>query len=101
MLVHAQTIGQGLEALAESHFDAVLLDLGLSDASGVQGLCRIREAAQGVPVVVLSGMVTHREAVEAIREGAADVLSKAEAAPGDVLRALRLAVVRALRLDAV
>ena len=47
----------------QAPFDMVLLDLGLPDVSGLEGLCEIRTAYEDVPVVLLSG----EENVEIIR----------------------------------
>lgn len=41
--------------LTQAPFDMVLLDLGLPDVSGLQGLQEMRTVYEGVPIAVLSG----------------------------------------------
>ena len=56
--------------------EAVLLDLALPGSSGLEALPRIMEAAPGVPVVMMSGRATLRDAVEATRLGAFHFIEK-------------------------
>jgi DNA-binding NarL/FixJ family response regulator len=66
-------------ATAEA-FALALLDLGLSDARGVEALARLREAAPGLPVVVFSGTDDPDTVAEALELGARGFLSKGAAA---------------------
>jgi len=71
----AETGQLGLNEIAFRRPDAVVLDLGLPDLSGVEVLQRLREWTQ-VPVLVLS-VVGHEEAkVAALDAGADDYLTK-------------------------
>lgn len=65
--------------------DVILLDLGLPDEQGLQTLRRVAPAAEGVPVVVLTGLRDEETADAAVREGAQDFLYK-EQLDGDRLR---------------
>jgi DNA-binding NtrC family response regulator len=71
------TDGAGaLEALAVSPFDVVLTDLKMPGMSGTQ-LCRaISEVAPHVPVVLVTAFGSIDSAVEAMRAGAYDFLTK-------------------------
>lgn len=74
--------------------DAVLLDLTLPDARGLEGLEGIRRARSDLPVVILSATADEEMAVEAVARGAQDYLVKGRI-DGDLLgRALRYAVER-------
>lgn len=65
-----------LSALDAGIFDVVLLDLHMSGMDGLQVLRRIRESDIGVEVVMLTGHGAIPEAVEAMRVGAFDFLTK-------------------------
>ncbi len=71
-----RSLQEALAFLATDHADAVLLDLGLPDSSGVASVEAIHSAHPQVPIVVMSGMVDEA-IVQAAREaGAADVTEK-------------------------
>jgi serine phosphatase RsbU (regulator of sigma subunit) len=74
--------------------DCVLLDLGLPDAMGFEGLERLRAAAPDVAIVVLTGHEDEQRGVEALSRAAQDYLSKG-AVDGPLLaRAIRYAIER-------
>jgi serine phosphatase RsbU (regulator of sigma subunit) len=74
--------------------DCVLLDLGLPDAFGLEGLERLRRAAPGAAVVVLTGDDDEHRGIDALSSGAQDYLSK-RAVDGPLLvRAIRYAIER-------
>jgi two-component system, NtrC family, response regulator AtoC len=88
------TAADGREALAElsrQPTDLVVSDIRMPDLDGVQLLERMREAAPGLPVILVTAFGDVEGAVEAIRRGAFDYLAK----PYDV-DAIRLVVRRAL-----
>jgi DNA-binding NtrC family response regulator len=76
-LVQEQATGEdGLQALANGIFDIVLLDLKLPDMDGMDILKRLHQQKPDVPVIVMTGYSTVSIAVEAMKSGAADYLSK-------------------------
>jgi len=75
-MVNAVSLAQGLDQLARGEFDIVLLDLMLPDSQGLETLARLREAAPGVPVVVLTNMALEETGLQAIGAGAQDFLIK-------------------------
>lgn len=56
--------------------DLILLDLNLPDVHGFDGLLRLRAAAPGVPVVVVSSMADHRAISAALSGGATGFVPK-------------------------
>lgn len=62
--------------LAASRPQIVLLDLMLPDINGLELLEEINQTAPGTDVILLTGHYTPESAVEAIRKGASDYLTK-------------------------
>ncbi|MDH3226828.1 MAG: response regulator [Thermoleophilia bacterium] len=71
-----RTGSAALERLARSSIAAVVCDVGLPDMGGVRVAREFREACPGIAIVMLTGDTTFETAVEAIRAGADDYLSK-------------------------
>jgi two-component system KDP operon response regulator KdpE len=74
-VVEADTGRIGLEEAARSHPDAIVLDLGLPDMSGLEVLKLLREWSK-VPVLVLTVLATEADKVSALDAGADDYLTK-------------------------
>jgi DNA-binding NtrC family response regulator len=72
VITRVETLEAGLEQLRTSPFDAVLLDLLLPDARGVDLIAKVRAAAPSAAVVVLGGQAAGDLllAQAAIRKGA-------------------------------
>ena len=61
---------------ASDNWDAILLDLGLPDGSGLDVLQELRESGSSVPVVVLTARVRGPDKVKALDLGADDYVTK-------------------------
>ena len=72
----SKTGAGGLELIADELFHAVLLDLKLPGMDGMEVLWRIKEQYPEIPVIIITGHATIESAVEAMKEGAFDFLSK-------------------------
>src|SRR5882757_419495 len=72
----ARTLGEARDVLRHQAVDAILLDLRLSDGEGLSLLGEIRALRPSAPVVVMTAFGTVSSAVEAMRVGAEDYLTK-------------------------
>jgi len=66
----------GLELLEESGADLVITDLKMTKVDGVEVLRRVKERAPDIDVLVITGYGTIEKAVEAMKLGAADFITK-------------------------
>jgi two-component system response regulator HydG len=71
----AQGLSDGLRMLGSATWDLILLDADFSGA-GMELLGRLREGGASAPVVLLTSSPSMELAMEAIRQGAHDVLAK-------------------------
>ncbi len=99
-VLDADRMARARELLAAESVDAVLLDLSLPDARGLDTVARVREAAPHLPIVVLTGLDDEAVAVQAVQAGAQDYLVKGAVTGLGLRRALRRAVERQRLLDA-
>jgi DNA-binding NtrC family response regulator len=67
---------EGLRAALSGEYDVVLLDLVMPDLTGLEILGQVRAAGISSEVVVITGYSTVQTAVEAMKLGAADYVSK-------------------------
>lgn len=73
----ASSLGAALERLRSGlQVDTIILDLNLPDVAGLDGLTRLRNAAPGVPVIVVSSMCEDRIITAVLHAGAAGFVPK-------------------------
>jgi diguanylate cyclase (GGDEF)-like protein len=93
-LTHAPRLEDGRQWLLRRHFDCVLLDLTLPDATGLQTVEGVHQAAPELPIVVLSGLDDDGMAVASLEHGVMDYLTKARADADGLWRAVLYAMQR-------
>jgi two-component system response regulator RegA len=71
----ARSLG-ALAALSRAEWSAAVVDLRLPDGSGLEAVERLREMHAALPIVVLTGYGSIASALEAVRLGAVDYLTK-------------------------
>ncbi len=94
----ARSLSQARAMVAEAA--CVLLDLGLPDSRGLQGLRQLLEVDPQAAVVVLTGEANEYLGEQAVRAGAQDYLVKGEVAGPVLHRVIRYAVERRRAADA-
>jgi MinD-like ATPase involved in chromosome partitioning or flagellar assembly/CheY-like chemotaxis protein len=90
----ASSLHLAREALARERFDAILLDLNLPDSRGIETFARVRDAARGAAIVILTAVEDEGVATAAIGHGAADYLIKGEVGGEGLARRIRFAIER-------
>ena len=82
-------------ALATDDYDVLLLDLGLPDAVGLDGLGRLAQGSRSLPVIVITAEDTDGQLPEqALRAGAEDYLVKGQFGPSELCRSIRYSIER-------
>ncbi len=75
-IVEARSLDEGLRAAEGGKPDALLLDFVMPGMDGVNGVVRAKKRCPDIPIVILSGNISQEDADEAVRSGAAGVISK-------------------------
>ena len=82
----------GLSMLSCNHFDAILLDLGLSGVNGLDALRIVHNAAPSVPIIVLTESQEECLGALALGDGAQDYLVKGSMNGTMLIRAISHAI---------
>jgi diguanylate cyclase (GGDEF)-like protein len=91
---HVQTLAGAEMCLRDAPFSVVLLDLGLGDAQGLEGLNAVIAAVPDVPVIILSGEDDLALSLGAVKTGAQDYLLKSQVRPDALTRSIGYAIER-------
>ena len=75
-LLQAESGEAGLKLIEEGGIDLVLTDIQMGKVSGVDVLEHVTKACPDVPVVIITGFGTVKSAVQAMRTGVFDYISK-------------------------
>ena len=82
---HVGLLKDALQAVQDTAFDAILLDLDLPDGHGLGTVSQVRDAAHGTPLVILSRSEDDDLALQALEVGAHEYLPITDP-PGNLLR---------------
>jgi two-component system nitrogen regulation response regulator GlnG len=82
-----------LQRLLENHFDLALVDIKMPGLDGLSLLAQVRAAGLTTPIVIITAQNTMANAIEAMKRGAYDYVTK----PFDI-EAVQLLVQRALEM---
>jgi len=89
-----ERLTEGLNRLEAEPFAALLLDLHLPDAVGIDTLLQAHSRAAHVPIIVLTGLDDENVGIEAMHQGAQDYLVKSDLTAEILVRSLRYAIGR-------
>lgn len=93
-IVNKTTLGEGLKALDEDDYAAVLLDLTLPDSKGFETLEQLIEAKPDVNVIVMTGLAAKEIGIRAVQVGAQDFLVKGDFDADQLAKTLRYSIER-------
>ncbi|MEO0323162.1 MAG: diguanylate cyclase [Myxococcota bacterium] len=93
-LSFAASVTEALRAVEASAPDAVLLNLELPDASGLDALERVRASSPDVPIIATTSHEDERVALAAVAAGAQDYLAKGFVEARGLARALAFGIER-------
>ena len=72
----AESVAAARHCMANGHFDACVLDLGLPDGDGIELLQQWRESGHDLPVLILTARDTMDDKVRGFQSGSDDYLTK-------------------------
>jgi DNA-binding NtrC family response regulator len=75
-VAEASGVTEAIKKLQHEHYDAVITDLKMDDGGGVEVLRAVKKFTPATPVIVLTGYATIGSAVEVMKLGAFDYLTK-------------------------
>ena len=90
----AETLSEAVEHLRHDNYDAILLDLGLSDSNGIDTVRKVHNTSPDTPVIVLTGLDDEEMGLEAIKNGAEDYVVKGKALEHVLVRIIQYAIER-------
>ena len=91
-LAHADAMAPALEQLQQASYDVLFLDYQLGPETGLDMLREVRARGVETPVIFLTGHGDEQVAVQAMRNGACDYLSKSKLDASTLQRSLRFAL---------
>ena len=89
-LSEAEDCAEAIAALQQQSFDCVFLDYRLPDGDGLSLVQQVRSMGIMVPLIVLTGQGDEQIAVQVLKAGASDYISKAVLCSEAVLDFVRL-----------
>ena len=90
----ADRLSAAQKRLETGGLDVILLDLGLPDSQGIQTIRTVRECAQRIPIIVLTGWDDEEMALDTLQNGAQDYLVKSAVDQALLVRSICYAIQR-------
>jgi two-component system, sensor histidine kinase and response regulator len=83
-LLEAINCATGIELVNSHQFDCIFIDYRLPDGNGIELLQKLRQQGLRVPIVSLTGQNDDQVAVDLMKAGASDYLSKSQISPAQL-----------------
>jgi two-component system sensor histidine kinase UhpB len=94
-IIHQQMrFSTALQAVQQSDYDVVLLDLTLPDSAGETSVQQMIQLANVTPVIVLTGLNDKQVGIESLKLGATDYLLKSEVNPLTLFKSIKYSIDR-------
>ena len=93
-LTMVSTLASAIDVVETKQFDVILLDLALSDSSGLGSVRALGRIASTTPILVLSGNEDYDLILQTVQAGAQDYLPKNDASTSNLSRAISSAIER-------
>lgn len=90
----ADSLLSALDLITKQQFDIAMVDLTLPDSQGIETFLTIQRHAPNLPIIVVSGNEDEAVALNAVRLGAQDYLSKSKLDQDGLLHSLSYALAR-------
>jgi DNA-binding NtrC family response regulator len=74
--VGARSVPQALQALSHGDIELIISDFKMPGMTGLEFLVHLREEAYDIPLIMVTGYASIEHAVQAIKAGAADYITK-------------------------
>jgi PAS domain S-box-containing protein len=74
--VVAETLASGFSLIEKDDFDIIVLDLNLPDSQGADTFYKVYDKIRHIPIIVFTAGVSVKTALELVRKGAQDFLTK-------------------------
>lgn len=89
---HYSSIGRSLKNLNPFQYDLAMFDYRLGEINGIELLRNIREQGCDIPIILFTGQGDQEIAVEAMKAGATDYLTKGKLSIESVTQSIRYAL---------
>jgi two-component system, NtrC family, sensor kinase len=89
---HISSVGSSLSQLNPFQYDLAMFDYRLGEINGVDVLRNIREQGCNIPIILFTGQGDQEIAVEAMKAGATDYLTKGKLSAESVTKSIRYAL---------
>jgi two-component system response regulator HydG len=73
---HAGDGQEAIDLVEERFYDLILMDIRMSTVGGIEALKKIKKISPGIPIIIMTAYASVNTAVEALRSGAYDYLTK-------------------------
>ncbi|MFK8114934.1 MAG: response regulator [Rubripirellula sp.] len=91
---HVPRFLDAIKKIKEKHYHVIILDLGLPDSVGLNGVERLMSMVPALPVIVLTGMEDDEAGLAGIALGAQEFIGKENITSKHLIRTIRHAIKR-------